>query len=127
MKKYVNHVLKIVSTLEVILAGIIVVAVIVNGVALVADAYTDITDGSLVFLEDFISDILLLVIGLELAIVLIRHTPESVLQVMIFAVARKTLIYTDDAYEIALGVIALGGLYAIRKYLCSPHENNTSC
>ncbi len=126
MKKYVAPVLKAVSVLEVVLAIVIILAVIIHGVALIADSYGEMIDGSLTFLEDFISDVLLLVIGLELAIVLIRHTPESVLQVMIFAVARKTLIYTEDAYQIALGVIALAALYATRKYLCQPADQQNS-
>lgn len=56
-------------------------------------------------------------IGLELAIVLIRHTTESVLQVIIFAVARKVLIFAESSFEIAIGVAALAGLFAVRKYL----------
>ncbi len=118
MKPYGQKILKVINALEVIFAVIIIVAVLIHGIGLFIDTYVDITEGTFIFLERFISDILLLVIGLELAIVLIKHTPESVLQVMIFAVARKTLIYTDDAFEITLGVIALAGLFAIKKYLC---------
>ena len=64
--------------------------------------------------------ILLLVIGLELALMLIRHTPGSVIEVMFFAIARKVLIYTTETYEFLIGVVALAGLFAIRRFLFVP-------
>ena len=68
-------------------------------------------------LEQILSDILLLVVGVELAIMLIRRTPESLVEVMFFVIARKVLIKTDHIYELLIGVVALAGLFAIRKYL----------
>jgi hypothetical protein len=67
--------------------------------------------------EDLLSDILLLVVGIELAIMLVRRTPESLVEVMFFVIARKMLIKTDEFYELLFGVVALAGLFAIRKYL----------
>lgn len=67
--------------------------------------------------EDILSDILLLVVGVELAIMLVRRTPESLVEVMFFVIARKMLIKTGNIYELLIGVVALGGLFAIRKYL----------
>jgi hypothetical protein len=64
--------------------------------------------------------LLLLVIGLELALMLIRHTPGSVIEVMFFAIARKILIYTNETYEFLIGVVALAGLFAIRRFLFVP-------
>jgi hypothetical protein len=67
--------------------------------------------------EDLLSDILLLVVGIELAIMLVRRTPESLVEVMFFVVARKMLIKTGTITELLIGVVALAGLFAIRKYL----------
>ena len=67
--------------------------------------------------EDVLSEILLLVVGIELAILLVRRTPESLVEVMFFVIARKTLIKTDTFYELLIGVVALAGLFAVRKYL----------
>lgn len=76
--------------------------------------------------EDVLSDILLLVVGVELAIMLVRRTPESLIEVMFFVIARKTLIKTDQFYELLIGVAALAGLFAIRKYLqCNPQEESS--
>lgn len=69
--------------------------------------------------EKLLSDILLLVVGIELALMLVRRTPESLIEVMFFVVARKMLIKTDSFWDLILGVAALAGLFAIRKYLQS--------
>lgn len=68
-------------------------------------------------IEDLLSELLLLVVGVELAIMLVRRTPESLVEVMFFVIARKMLIKTGAIYELLIGVIALAGLFAIRKYL----------
>jgi hypothetical protein len=67
--------------------------------------------------EEVLSSILLLVVGVELAILLVRRTPESLVEVMFFVIARKMLIKTDTFYQLLIGVVALAGLFAIRKYL----------
>jgi hypothetical protein len=56
-------------------------------------------------------------LGIELAILLVRRTPESLVEVMFFVIARETLIKTGPFYELLIGVVALAGLFAIRKYL----------
>ena len=47
--------------------------------------------------EDLMADILILVIGVELAIMLVRRTPESLVEVMFFVIARKMLIKTQPS------------------------------
>jgi cell division protein FtsW (lipid II flippase) len=67
--------------------------------------------------EELLSDILLLVVGVELALMLVRRTPDALIEVMFFVVARKMLIKADSFWDLVLGVAALAGLFAIRKYL----------
>lgn len=67
--------------------------------------------------EEVLSDILLLVVGIELALMLVRRTPEALIEVMFFVVARKMLIKADTFLDLIIGVAALAGLFAIRKYL----------
>jgi hypothetical protein len=75
-------------------------------------------------LEGILSDILLLVVGIELVIMLVRRTPESLVEVIFFVIARKMLIKTDAFYEILIGVVALAGLFAVRKYLVEPESSS---
>jgi len=74
--------------------------------------------------EELLSDVLLLVVGIELALMLVRRTPESLIEVMYFVVARKMLIKADTFWDLILGVAALAGLFAIRKYLSDVPEHS---
>jgi hypothetical protein len=107
--------------LEVALAGISVAFVAIGGMYLVGELFgfsESVAGGDLqTKFEDLLSDILLLVVGIELALMLVRRTPESLIEVMFFVVARKMLIKTDTFVDLLVGVIALAGLFAIRKYL----------
>jgi tetratricopeptide (TPR) repeat protein len=67
--------------------------------------------------KEVLSDLLLLAVSVELGIMLIRRDPKSVIELMFFVVARKMLIKAHDPFDILFGVIALAGLFAIRKYL----------
>ena len=66
---------------------------------------------------DFLDKLLLLIIGLELIIMLVRHNASSVIEVLIFAIAREILVRSPSMVEISIGVVALAGILAIRKYL----------
>ena len=109
--------------LETIFAVFVIISVVIGGVELFQyvkiilfaqppDIYN--------MFRDMLGYLLLLVIGLELALMLIRHTPGSVIEVMFFAIARKILIYTTETYEFLIGVVALAGLFAIRRFLFVP-------
>jgi hypothetical protein len=81
-------------------------------------------DGIQTALQELFSDILLLVVGVELAIMLVRRTPESLVEVIFFVIARKMLIKTDAFYEILIGVVAIAILFAVRKYLIDDEHSS---
>lgn len=68
-------------------------------------------------LQGFLAHTLLLVVGLELSLMLISHTPGKVLEVVLYAIARKMLISSANMTDILFGVIALALVFFIDKYL----------
>lgn len=68
-------------------------------------------------MEAILSDILLLVVGLELAGLLVHRKIELLVDIILFVVARKMLISAHASTEILISVVALAGLFAVRKYL----------
>ncbi|MDN5302968.1 MAG: hypothetical protein PWQ60_2482 [Thermoanaerobacteraceae bacterium] len=66
-------------------------------------------------LQTFLGHTLTLVIGLELVIMLVRHTPSSVIEVLLYAIARKMIIEAKNMLDILLGILAIAGLFAINK------------
>jgi hypothetical protein len=111
----------VLGIVELIIAALAVVVVILGAIYLILELpsfWHDMADHALHgALEDFLSDILLVVVGVELVIMLILRTPESLLDVMFFVIARKMLIKTSEFYELLIGVAALAALFATRKFL----------
>ena len=46
-----------------------------------------------------------------------KHTPETVIEVLLFAIARQLIVEHMTIFQNLIGVIAIAGLFATRKYL----------
>lgn len=128
MKKDVKSKLtNLVVWFEAILSVFILIAILIGFIDLVKyfEIILDLApQNSYEYFQDFLSYVLLLVIGLEMIIMLIRHTPGSVIEVLIFGIARKLLIHSDNMIDLVLGIAALAGLFGIKKYLFKDREDS---
>jgi hypothetical protein len=123
-EKASKYIIKGVILLEVALAAFIVAGVVIGSVDLFRYfkiIYTTPPLQTFSLLKTFLGHALLLVIGLELVIMLVRHTPASVIEVLLFATARKMIIEATTMVDILLGIISIGALFAINKFF-SPGE-----
>ena len=48
---------------------------------------------------------------------LCKHTPETVIEVLLFAIARQLIVEHTSTMENLIGIISIGILFATRKYL----------
>ncbi|EJP6471722.1 hypothetical protein K8O96_03515 [Clostridium sporogenes] len=133
MKKYSNIKLKNLKSkiisgvmwLETLLAIFMIVSVLLSSkdlISFIIQIFTLDAIPSYDMFQKFLSHLLLLVIALELALMLVKHTPNSVVEVMLYAIARKMLVYGSSALEIFLGVLSLAGIFFIKKYLFSERD-----
>lgn len=51
---------------------------------------------------------------------LVKHAPESVVEVLLSAIAREMVVVHAGSFEAPMGVTAVGIIFVIRKYLCPP-------
>lgn len=58
-----------------------------------------------------------LAIGAELIKMLCKHTPETVIEVLAFALARQLIVGHAAAWENLITVVAIAALFAIRRFL----------
>ena len=72
--------------------------------------------------SNFLAHALLLVIGVELILMLLSRSTASVLELLLFVIARKMLIYSGSMLDLIWGTAAIAGIFAIRKYLNSDDE-----
>ena len=68
-------------------------------------------------LGDFLSATLLLVMGIEFVKMLALHTADAVVDVLLFTIVRQMIVSHTDAAETLLGVAAVAGIFAVKKYL----------
>ena len=70
----------------------------------------------------------MLVIGVELVVMLSLHIPGVLIEVLLYAIARKLILLPKSSgmIDLLLGVIAIAVLFAIRKYLMSSDEKSIS-
>ena len=110
----------IINYCEIILAIIAVLGVIVFSISEFSPFITVHWSSELFY--EFISTILLITIGVEVARSLVTHSIESVLELLAFVVARKALKPDTNVYEIAVAVLAFCAL-VITKYFFMTDKN----
>ena len=67
--------------------------------------------------KEFLAMVLNLVVGVEFIKMLCRHTPETVIEVLLFAIARQLIVSHGSTFENLIGILSIAILFAIRKYL----------
>lgn len=68
-------------------------------------------------LDNYLHNILTIVVGLEFVRMLIDLTPANTLEVLIVAIARHVILSHDDPLSNVACVLCIAGLFAIRRYL----------
>lgn len=120
LEKFKIKVRRITFYLEFILAMFIVTAVIIGMVDLIRYIVlifsTNPIDTYDLF-QKFLGHVLLMVVGVELVVMLVYHSPSSVIEVLLYAVARKLLIGNEGMLDFILGIFAIAAIFAIRKFL----------
>ena len=117
MKSKVNGIFrKVCNILEWIISAILVVVVVVMCVRFLLELGGMFDSPPLDFFEKFVADIMTLAVGVELIKMLSQHTPATVVEVLMFAIAREMVTYHDSALNTAIGVLSICALFATRKF-----------
>ncbi|MBE7033415.1 MAG: hypothetical protein E7406_04220 [Ruminococcaceae bacterium] len=123
-KKLQDGMFEVSYIFELMISLIVAVAILILGVQLVIDTvnvtcrYKD-GVGSLVHILD---DAIILAIGAELIKMLCKHTPETVIEVLAFALARQLIVGHAEPWENLITVIAIAILFAVRRFLLKRHD-----
>ena len=67
--------------------------------------------------EDLLETCFNLIIGVELIRMVYHHTPNTVFEVLLFAIARQIIIDHSSVWGSLIGVCAIAVLFATRKFL----------
>ncbi len=72
--------------------------------------------------QQFLAHSLLLIVGVELMLMIINHSTKAILELILFVIARKMLIYASTMQELVWGTVAIAVVYIIMKYLMTPTD-----
>lgn len=108
---------------ELFISVIVGIAILILGVRMVIDtvslsAFSAGTEALVTILDDAIT----LAIGAELIKMLCKHTPETIIEVLAFALARQLIVGHAAAWENLITVAAIAVLFAIRRFLLKRHD-----
>lgn len=73
-------------------------------------------------LVKLLDDAIILAIGAELIKMLCKHTPETVIEVLAFALARQLIVGHASALENLITVLSIAALFAIRRFLLKRYD-----
>lgn len=127
MKYYIRRVqkaqhiiLKVSLYFEIACAVTLIIALLIAFLNVPANLYSLYLDNGFE-LNDFIKKSFELVIGTELLKMFCRHDLDSVVEVLLFAIARQIVIEHLPITESLIGIIAVAILFAIRRFLFVSH------
>ncbi len=119
MKKIIsNIILKTADILEMLIAILLAVSVAILLLFLVSDLkLIAIHNNDIESFNNFLAAAFNLVIGIEFIKMLCKHTPATVIEVLLFAIARQLIVEHTSTMENLIGIFSIAILFAIRKYL----------
>ncbi len=118
MEKYARLFLKhLTKIMEFIIAALLACSIIIMIAQLVLsiDALPDLN--TYPNYDDLLGTCFNLIIGVELIRMLYLHTPITVFEVLLFAIARQVIIDHSSPFNSLIGVVAIAILFATRKFL----------
>ncbi len=108
---------------ELLISLIVGIAILVFAVKMIIDMldlsiYANGVSGLMGILDDAI----ILAIGAELIKMLCKHTPETVIEVLAFALARQLIVGHAACWQNLITVLAIAILFVIRRFLLKSHD-----
>ena len=120
---------RLAGRIEIVLSFAMLIGILILSIEIFFDikemVYAFIYSNKIPSFSEFLSLIFSLVIGLEFVNMLIKHTPGSALEVVLYTIARKIIADHGSMFDALLGVVAIAVLFAVKKYLNEGGEYGT--
>lgn len=119
MKKYIqDKVLRAADILELLIGILLSISIGILVIFLIGDLKLVImSKNDMEIFNNFLASAFNLVIGIEFIKMLCKHTPATVIEVLLFAIARQLIVEHTSTLENLIGIISIAALFAVRKYL----------
>ena len=115
-----SYIIQASTLLEIVLSGLVLIGLLLSAVPLIKWMPGLLFDGNEVEIRIFLERSLDIVIGIEFIKMLAKHSPGSVLEVLLYAIARHMIVGHEDAVQNLVSVVAIALIFIIRKYFFVP-------
>lgn len=123
--KIFKKIINVAFILEIILAILVIIGIVIGikdlFTYLISIYNTGAVEAYDVF-KQFLAHVLLLVVGVELVLMLVSHSVDSITEFILFVIARKMLIYADTMADLLLGTISIAILFLTIKFFVPKKE-----
>jgi hypothetical protein len=105
--------------LEIILSAILAFALLFFSLSLIKDlsGFLSLESSDEVLLQRFLGKAMTLAVGVELIKMFSKSSPNTVIEVLLFALARQLVLDHANILDFLIGILAVAILFAVRKYL----------
>ena len=109
--------------IEFLISLIVSIAVIIMAVKVVINIFNfSFLRGGMDSLVLILDKAITLAIGAELIKMLCKHTPETIIEVLAFALARQLIVGHAAPWENLITVVAIAILFVVRRFLLNRHD-----
>ena len=122
-KKLQDKMFEISYIIELFISLLVGIAVVLLAVWVVVDMFNlSFLDHGIDSLVVILDKAITLASGAELIKMLCKHTPETIIEVLAFALARQLIVGHAAPWENLITVIAIAILFAVRRFLLNRHD-----
>ena len=122
-KKLQDKMFELSYIFELFISAVVALGIIVFAVKLIVEfANIDYLKSSSSSLVAVLDKAIILAIGAEFIKMLCKHTPETVIEVLAFALARQLIVGHTSPVENIITVIAIAILFAVRRFLLKRYD-----
>ena len=122
-KKLQDKMFEVSYIFELLISVVVGMAILLFGAKMVMDTFNlAVASKGVDALVTVLDDAIILAIGAELIKMLCKHTPETVIEVLAFALARQLIVGHAKPLENLVTVIAIAILFAVRRFLLKRHD-----
>lgn len=125
-EKFSEGLYKFAQILELILAVFIAIGIVVGIINLanyLIEFYNSKAPISYDIFRQFLSYVLILVVGVEFILMLLTHSIKTTAELVVFVIARTMLIHGKSMIDMVLGALALAIIFGIIKFLTDNLEH----
>ena len=122
-KKLQDKMFEVSYLIELLISLLVGIAVVVlGGITVVGMFQPSFLGNGVDSLVAVLDKAITLAIGAELIKMLCKHTPETIIEVLAFALARQLIVGHAAPLENLITVVAIAVLFAVRRFLLNRHD-----